>query len=73
MSEPADPPDPPPRAERTFDSEGDAPFDSSAEQARWDEIRRRQQRTVLLVVLLACGLPVAGCGFLFATCVLFTG
>ncbi len=71
MSEPADPTDPPPRAERTFDTEGDSAFDPSAETARWDEVKRRQQRTVLLVVLLVCLLPVAGCGFLFATCVLF--
>jgi fatty acid desaturase len=42
MPEPADPPDPPPRAERTFDTGDDSTFDSSADEARWAEAGSRR-------------------------------
>lgn len=77
MSEPSD--DPPPRAERTHDTEGDSGFDSAGDsrfdsgdtQRRYEEEARRRQRTVMIVVLLVCLMPIAGCGFLFAVCSLF--
>jgi hypothetical protein len=68
MSEPSD--DPLPRAERTYDTEGDTGFDSADADRRYQQEASRRQRTVLLVVLLVCLLPVAGCGFLFAVCAL---
>jgi hypothetical protein len=69
MSDPSD--DPPPRAERTYDTTGDSAFDSAEADRRDRSETDRRQRTVLLVVLLVCMLPVAGCGFLFAVCALF--
>jgi len=51
-----------------YHSRDDSRYDSAEADRRADEEARRRQRTVLLVVLLVCLLPIAGCGFLFVVC-----